>query len=396
MFRKHTTKIMIYGLCAAFLPIQASYLDAEFVGFSFNGDHFSPQLDSQDAQKDRKDFFSFPSSVINAPSQRSQGVHTASQKIGLGLKYTLSYLARNNLNHTVAPYGMKVKNRQLVDTAKALMNWHGSYTPSALRSNFHLLQLDNKNGASSKFTGYYTPVISAKLHRDHEYRYPIYRSPISTPYRLSRAQISAGALANKGLEIAWTNDPIGLFYVHIQGSGVLKLPNGEIKILKFDGSNEKPFRSIAKYMKNQGWLRGNPSREVIQEWLLKHPNSMQKVFNANPRHIYFTLHDGDVLTASGVPVISGHTVAVDTRYIPFGAVILAAVPIVNNLGQSSGSEWRILFSQDRGKAITGPARIDVYTGIGESARKKANNLTGYGKTYLLLNKPQFDNSLVLN
>lgn len=396
MFSKHITKIIFCSLIIVISPsnnpIHASYLDAEFVGFSFSEDHFSPQIKTNYEANNQKEFFNF----LGANPHQPQVTKETPEKVRLGLQYTLKYLARNNSNRTVAPYGVKVKNRQLTNTAKALANWQGEFTPIALKNNFHLMELKKRNGVTSQFTGYYTPVISAKLHRDHEYRYPIYRSPIATPYRLSREQISAGALANKGLEIAWTNDPVGLFYVHIQGSGVLKLPNGERKALKFDGSNEKPFRSIAKYMQKKGLLRGNPSRNFIKQWLVKHPHAMQEIFNTNPRFIYFTLNDGDVLTASGVPVISGHTVAVDTKYIPFGAVILAEVPLINNIGQAVGSEWRILFSQDRGNAIKGPARIDIYTGVGESARKMANNLTGYGKTYLLLNKSQFENNLASN
>ena len=392
MFRKHATRILFCSLYAIIVPTHASYLDAEFVSFSFNEDHFVPEDNSQHTAADEKNFFNFSSSSVTARVHTPQATQEPPAKVRLGLQYALNYLARTNSNRTVAPYGVKIKNRQLADTAKALINWRGRFTPNALKNNFHLMELDQRSSASSKFTGYYTPVISAKLHRDHEYRYPIYRSPITTPYRLSRSQISSGALANKGLEIAWTNDPVGLFYIHIQGSGVLKLPNGERVSLKFDGSNEKPFRSIAKYMQSRGLLRGNPSRDVIQKWLLSHPNSMQEILNTNPRYIYFTLDKGDVLTASGVPVIPGHTVAVDTRYIPFGAVILAEVPIINNLGRAVGSEWRILFSQDRGNAIKGPAHIDIYTGVGESARKMANNLTGYGKTYLLLKQP-FNNTL---
>ena len=394
MFRKHVTKILFCSLYVTLVPTHASYLDAEFVGFSFNEDHFSPQDNSQHATVDQENFFDFSS--VSARVHKPQATQETPAKVRLGLQYTLNYLASTNSNRTVAPYGAKIKNRQLADTAKALINWRGRFTPNDLKNSFHLMALNKRNSASSKLTGYYTPVISAKLHRDHEYRYPIYRSPITTPYRLSRSQISSGALENKGLEIAWTNDPVGLFYVHIQGSGVLKLPNGEKISLKFDGSNEKPFRSIAKYMQNRRLLRGNPSRDVIQKWLVRHPNAMQEIFNTNPRYIYFTLDEGDVLTASGVPVISGHTIAVDTRYIPFGAVILAEVPIINNLGQAVGNEWRILFSQDRGNAIKGPARIDIYTGVGESARKMANNLTGYGKTYLLLKQAPFNNSLASN
>ena len=389
MFRKHTTKILLCSLCLIIAPTHANYLEAEFVGFKFDNDNLPNSL-SHYPTTTQDDYFKFPS------IQKSSKTNSTSTKLRLGFKYTLDYLRKNNLNRTVAPYGLNIKNERLATTAKALMKWHGAFTPDALKNNFHLMELNTQNNVTSKFTGYYTPIISAKLHKDFEYRYPIYRSPIATSHRLSRAQINAGALKNKGLEIAWTNDPVGLFYVHIQGSGVLQLPNGEKKSLKFDGSNEKPFRSIAKYMQNQGLLRGNPSRDVIQKWLEQHPSSMQSVFNTNPRYIYFTLDDGKVKTASGVPVISGHTVAVDTKYIPFGAVILAKVPIINSWGKIVGNEWRILFSQDRGNAIKGPARIDIYTGVGEQARKMANNLTGHGKMYLLLNKSSFENSLAAN
>ena len=120
---------------------------------------------------------------------------------------------------------------------------------------------------------------------------------------------------------------------------------------------------------------------------------MADILNINPRFIYFTLNKGVVKTASGMPVVPGHTVAVDTNYIPFGSVILAEVPVINRLGQVIGNEWRVLLSQDRGAAIKGPARMDIYTGAGESARKMANKLTGYGRAYLILYKPQYEQTL---
>jgi membrane-bound lytic murein transglycosylase A len=84
---------------------------------------------------------------------------------------------------------------------------------------------------------------------------------------------------------------------------------------------------------------------------------------------------------------------VDTNYIPFGAVILAEMPIINSQGQVTGNKWQLLFPQDRGDAIKGPARMDIYTGIGEAARATANSLTGYGRAYLLLSKPQRDHAI---
>lgn len=322
------------------------------------------------------------------PIQPIRPIKKHDQKIRLGLQTAIDYLVGHNLDRTVAPKTVNVSNRELADTANALINWQNEFTPEAMENDFYLVDLTKESNAKSKFTGYYTPTLSAQLFPDSRYRYPIYKSPMSHQRSLSRAEISSGALANKGLEVAWTDDPVGLFYMQIQGSGVLQLPNGEKKSLKFDGSNGKKFNSIARYMQNQGLLNGNLSRTNIKKWLDANPYAMKEIFNVNPRYIYFKLNDGVVKTASGMPVIPGHTVAVDTDYIPFGSVVLAEVPILDGIGKVIGNEWRILFSQDRGNAIKGPARMDIYTGAGEAARKLANGLTGYGRAYLLITRPQ--------
>jgi len=382
-------------MCTIPLSIHADrYSNDNFLAYEFAGSKY--------ASEEQDIFYNYPRGINRKTLSASDGYSDGykaeprviqTRKVRQGLQNAIDYLVRNNLNRTVAPRSVNVSNRQLADTANALMNWQGAYTPEAMKDNFYLMELSHGNRAKSKFTGYYTPTVSAKLFSDSEYRYPIYRSPMSSQRLLSRKQIAAGALANKGFEIAWTNDPVGLFYLHIQGSGVLQFPNGKRKSLKFDGSNEKPFRSIAHYMQQRRLISGNPSRSKIKQWLDGHPDAIEHILNINPRFIYFTMHEGEVKTASGMPVVTGHTVAVDTNYIPFGSVILAEVPIINSKGQVVGNEWRVLFSQDRGDAIKGPARMDIYTGAGESARKMANNLTGYGKAYLLLNKPQYEQTL---
>ncbi len=405
MFDKYLAKLFLCVLCISSFSSRADFLYDGPV--EFPDENLSPRMEDFSRYAAAEGLFEdetgfsdrFRASHVSQRPHRPQRQWSGAAqpaKVRLGLQYALQYLSGKNSNLTVARSGVRLRNGQLLDTVKALLDWRGDYTPAALRNNFYLMDLGHANTQKSKFTGYYTPIISAKLSPDNEYRYPIYRSPITTPYRLTRAQIAAGALADKGLEIAWTNDPLGLFYVHIQGSGILQLPNGERKSLKFDGSNEKPFKSIASYMQRKGLLNGNPGRSEIKRWLDRHPHMMQEILNYNPRYIYFTLDKDYVRTASGVPVVPGHTVAVDTDYIPFGAVILAEVPIVSSANRIVGKEWRILFPQDRGKVITGPARMDIYTGVGESARKMANNLTGYGKTYLLLNRNPYGNRLAAN
>ena len=313
---------------------------------------------------------------------------TLSPSLRSGLSHAARYLQTQNPNLSVAKRGVNISNNTLSQTLHALLNWNGDLAPESLHQQFDLVPLSNKESQSSKFTGYYTPIIQAQARPDSRYRYPIYRSPMSKQLRLlSRSQISHGVLRNKGLEVAWTNDPIGLFYMQIQGSGVLEYANGQRTTLTFDGSNEKPFRSLSKYMKEKGLISGNMGRERMQKWLYSHPAHLDQAMNSNPRYVYFKPTTRGARTASGMPIIPGHSVAVDTDYIPFGSVVLAEIPIINSKGQKLGAEWKILLPKDRGIAIKGPARMDIYTGKGEQARQTANQLTGTGRAYLLVNRP---------
>lgn len=325
-----------------------------------------------------------PRHSVNVPSSTFK----ISASLRSGLSNAAQYLQSQNPNLTVAKRGVNVSNRTLSQTLYALLRWDGNLGLHSLQQQFDLLPLANNQTQSSKFTGYYTPMIQASASPDAQYQYPIYRSPMSAQLRrLTRGQISQGALRNKGLEVAWTNDPIGLFYMQIQGSGILQYANGKKVSLHFDGSNEKRFRSLSHFMKNHGLMNGSMGRERIQKWLYANPGYLDQAMNSNPRYVYFKPASNDVLTASGMPIIPGHSVAVDTDYIPFGSVILAEVPILNSKGQTLGVDWKILLPQDRGVAIKGPARMDIYTGTGEQARLIANQLTGKGRAYLLLNKP---------
>ena len=304
-----------------------------------------------------------------------------------GLSHAARYLKAQNPNLAVAKRGVNVSNRTLSHTLNALLNWGGDIAPQALQQQFDLVPLLNGQSKANKFTGYYTPIIKASAKPDARYRYPIYKSPMNGKLRqMTRSQISNGALRNKGLEVAWTNDPIGLFYMQVQGSGVLEYTNGKRVSLSFDGSNKKPFRSLSHFMKHQGLMKGSMGRERIQKWLYSHPGYLKKAMNSNPRYVFFRPAKKGVHTASGMPITPGHSVAVDTNYIPFGSVVLAEVPIINSKGQTMGAEWKILLPQDRGAAIKGPARMDIYTGKGEQARQIANQLTGHGRAFLLLNR----------
>ncbi|RTZ66256.1 MAG: hypothetical protein DSZ29_03220 [Aquificaceae bacterium] len=402
MLDQRLAKLLFCGVCLTLFPSHADYVNSldryGYTSMQYQNDtEYLEPTDDIPPVWDEENQLSMLDAYTDYPrNYDSQPEFIQPEKVRLGLQYAIDYLQNYRVTSPVTVSGVSLSNQQLVKTAKSLLNWSGELTPSTMEENFYLIDLQRGDTAKSKFTGYYTPIISAQLYPNEEYRYPIYSSPMSNQRGLSREQISAGALSNKGLEIAWTNDPLGLFYIQIQGSGIIELPSGERKSLKFDGSNDKPFRSIATYMKNQGLLNSNPSRKAVKQWLDANPRYMNDILNINPRYIYFTLGDDVIKTASGTPIVTGHTVAVDTKHIPFGSVILAEVPVINSLGQTVGKEWRMLFPQDRGNAIKGAGRMDIYTGVGESARQMANSLTGYGKAYLLLSKPEYNGEATIS
>jgi len=126
----------------------------------------------------------------------------------------------------------------------------------------------------------------------------------------------------------------------------------------------------------------------MRRWLEDHPNQLNKMLAVNPRFVFFKMapHKNTRKTASGQSLIAGHTVAVDTRHIPFGSILLAEIPMRNSRGKLTGREWRLLFPQDRGGAIKGSTRLDLYTGEGFKARELTREITGIGRAYLLEKK----------
>ena len=304
-----------------------------------------------------------------------------------GLRQLAGFVARQNPNHIAAPAGLSQPNRKLTATLELLLNWNGELSPESLAGHFEFLNLSRNQNKNSKFTGYYTPMIQVSAQPDSNYRYPIYRHPRRmSQLSLSREEISSGALSNQGLELAWTDDPVGLFYVQMQGSGIMQYPDGRQTLLKFAAANKYRFKSVARYMVTQGYLNGNVGRKAIQHWLYSNPALLQQTLNKNPRYVFFDIASKQVTTASGLPVVPGHTIAVDTKYIPFGSVVLAEVPVLDRAGHTISSEWTLLLSQDRGNAVRGPAHMDIYTGDGESARQLASQLTGQGRAWLLIKR----------
>ena len=276
------------------------------------------------------------------------------------------------------------------------------------------------NAPSGKvlFTGYYEPVLKGSLEKTDLFRYPIYRKPDDSvvvqlgkfrekyrnerlvgrlengelvPY-FSREEIDgAGALENRGLEIAWFADPIDIFFLHIQGSGMVCLPDGACFQVSYAQSNGRAYRSIGRLLIDSGKAtRENLSMQGIKKYLREHPEEAREILNYNESYVFFrTVEEGPVGSV-GVALTGGRSIATDQTIFPRGALafVKSRKPVIGPDGAIRS--WvpfsRFVLNQDTGGAITGPGRVDLFCGRGREAEITAGHLKEEGEMYFLILK----------
>ena len=286
-----------------------------------------------------------------------------------------------------------------------------------IRSNFRVLRATGQH-RPVRFTGYYTPVLQASLERAGPYQHPIYGRPpdlmtvdpsriaqgcacvtglmagrmqggLIVPYYTRAAIERDGALRGLGLEVAWTDDPVGLFFLHVQGSGRLVLPDGQVLHVNYAGTNGHPYRSIGRILADRGALPpGGGSMQVVRDYLAAHPLERDAVLQQNQRYTFFRVADSGPVGSIEVEVTAGRSIATDPAVFPPGALayIRTRVPVIGD--DSTVAGWaplrRLVLNQDAGAAITGPARVDIYFGVGERAENVAGRMATEGELYFLV------------
>ncbi|MDQ1686843.1 MAG: rane-bound lytic murein transglycosylase [Frankiaceae bacterium] len=269
------------------------------------------------------------------------------------------------------------------------------------RTRFELVQVGD--GAAFA-TGYYEPQIAGSRTHVPGYDVPIYARPpdlveidaataaaqgtprrgrmengILVPYS-ERAEIEDGALANRGLEIAWAADPVDFFFLQIQGSGRLLLPDGSVMRIGYAGQNGRDYVGIGRLMRDRGLLEpGHASMQDIKAWLRDHPDEGKALMREDKSYIFFKELTGPgPLGALNLPVTPRATVAADPKFVPLGAPVLLQL----DPGDASG----LWVAQDTGGAIRGRNRFDTFWGAGEEAARIAGGLQARGRAWLLVPK----------
>ena len=288
-----------------------------------------------------------------------------------------------------------------------------------IRRKFRVYRATGREGNGRVlFTGYYEPIYEGRRVRDEVFRYPLYRLPSDLiridlslfgekfkgeslvaridgkkvqPY-FSRSQIEGEkVLDGKGLEIAWLKDPLDVFFLHIQGSGRVRLPEGKDLLVHYQASNGRPYRSIGRYMIDKGFLaREEMSMQAMRRYLTEHPEVRDEVLNQNPSYIFFQQVETGPWGSLGVLLTPGRSVALDPKLFPKGALgfISSRKPLVNDHNEITG--WiefsRFVLHQDSGGAIKGAGRADIFWGSGPYAELAAGHLQHEGDLFVLIKK----------
>jgi membrane-bound lytic murein transglycosylase A len=250
-------------------------------------------------------------------------------------------------------------------------------------------------------TGYYEPEIAGSQVQAPGYTVPFYRVPpdltrctkpdgTSGRGRLdetgvcvlyyTRAEIEDGVLAGKGLELAWGADPVEVFFLEIQGSGRLKLPDGSVTRIGYADQNGREYVAIGRLLRERNLLpAGGASMPAIVDWLRANPDAGRALMRENLSYIFFKELTGPgPIGALGVAVSATDSVAADRAFVPLGAPVFLTLdrPEANGL-------W---VAQDTGGAIKGANRFDTFWGAGSEAERIAGGMSAKGSALILLPK----------
>jgi membrane-bound lytic murein transglycosylase A len=279
----------------------------------------------------------------------------------------------------------------------------------AIRREFRVFRSVGDGTGRVLFTGYYLPELNASMSRGGAYTVPLHRAPHDLvvarvrdfPTALSsdvvgrvedgrlvpyptRAEIARGGISNVDA-LCWADSVVDLFFAEIQGSAVVRFPDGSRRVATYAGKNGHRYEAVGAELVRRGALRREEvSMQAIRAWLAANPAERDAVLATNPSYVFFRFAD-DAIGALGVPVTPGRSIAADARVFPKGALaFIEAERPVDETSATMRPFSRFVLDQDAGGAIRTSARVDVYFGSGAYAANAAGRMKQPGRLHYLL------------
>jgi membrane-bound lytic murein transglycosylase A len=286
---------------------------------------------------------------------------------------------------------------------------------SFFQTRFQPYRVTQSYGTTATVTGYFEPEVAGDTSQEGPYQTPLLGLPpdlitfdlglfdpaqpgVTAVGRLQgqkivpypdRFEIENGALDPTNLAIAWVADPVDAYFLQVEGSGRINLPDGSVMRVTFAGKNGRPYVPIGRVMVRAKLLAADKvTEQSIRAWLEAHPDRARAIMDQNPSYVFFRtapqLSDGQGPPgALGVSLTPGRSIAVDDRFLPLGAPVWLATtdPV------SHAPLQRLTVAQDLGSAITGPLRADLFFGSGKAAETAAGAMDAASQLYVLLPLP---------
>ncbi len=307
--------------------------------------------------------------------------------------------------------------RGLCASAASLPKDNDALVRAYFESNFQPYMVTADGHTQGLFTGYFEIELNGAWLKKAPYTTPIYErppelvevnlgefNPALAGQRLvgktvggslkpfdRRAKIDGGSLAGRGIELLWIDSPVDAFFLHVQGSGRVRMDDGSLVRIGFAGRNGHPYVSIGRILIDRGEMMAERvSMQSIRAWIRDHPDEGGRLMAMNPSYIFFRIIDGALKSvppdrgpvgAQGAPLTPGRSLAVDPRHVPFGVPVW--LDTVDPLEPTQPLS-RLLVAQDTGSAIRGPVRGDLFWGFGDDAATRAGLMKHPGRYFLLL------------
>jgi len=310
--------------------------------------------------------------------------------------------------------------RAICDRAVAAIPLEDDGARQFFEDNFRPLRIAKLGDTTGFLTGYYEPIIEGSRVPTGIFTAPLYRRPPNlvvsgrrklgdsfpskgvkvgrrvgrrkiVPY-YDRGEIEDGALDGWHLEICWLRSPVDVLFAQIQGSARIRLEDGTILRVNYDSHNGWPYTPVGRPLVERKIIpKDEMSMQRIGEWMEAHPDEAKEVRRLNKSYVFFRITDlateDEAIGAQGVPLVPGRSIAVDRSLHAYGTpfFIAADLPIANQ--KSTTRFRRLMFAQDTGSAIIGPARADIYFGAGDEAARMAGRIKNPGDFVMLLPRP---------
>ncbi|MBI3564951.1 MAG: MltA domain-containing protein [Elusimicrobia bacterium] len=345
-------------------------------------------------------------------------------------KKAVKYLESLPPNKALRLAGRDYAPAALIDSAKeiaaiAATAKSADEFDARVRAGFDVFQSAGLDGQGRVvFSSYYQPTLKASLKKAPGYARPLYRRPPDmvevdlaafgkngggdslvlgrvgkdkrvTPYWTREEIDRRKTLAGKGLEVAWLKDPLDVMDLHVQGSGILKLASGKEVLVKYAGTNGRPFNSVGLTLVRTGaFARDEITFPKMHDYLRANPDAESWILSTNPRYTFFEVaplpEDGEPYGAAECSLVPARSIAIDPAVFPLGALAFFTTtsPQADKTGRVLGQfpTARFAFALDTGGAIKSPGRVDIYAGHGAQAEATARGQWADGKLWFLVKK----------